>query len=192
MNAEQKKFSSSFSSDQFSDQFSILIDQQEIQSIIQSLAHTLNQKYKDQELILIGILKGSMIFMADLIRQISEVKVIVDFVQIKSQGRTKESQGSIIIEKDISTNIYDKNILIVEEIIDTARATNFLRKRIELSQPRSIEVITLIDKPYKRVVKFEANYIGKKINDQFVIGYGLDLDQTGRNLKDIYTLTYPN
>ena len=86
----------------------------------------------------------------------------------------------------------DRNVIIVEEIIDTGRALLFLKQRLKLASPRSIEVITLFDKPYKRAVSVEADMIGKKIDDQFIVGYGLDLEDYGRNLQDVFYLKYPN
>lgn len=185
---EENKFPSDFVSSQFVE----YVDEQEIASITKSLAHTINEKYRGQELVLIGILKGSMTFMSDLIKQISNVKIYVDFVRLSAMGRDKESNGTIILSKDISTNITDKNILIVEEIIDTGRALHFLKERLKQSDPRSIEVITLFDKPYKRAVPIKAEFIGKQIEDQFIIGNGLDLEEYGRNFKNVYYLKYPN
>lgn len=186
--AEQDKFHSSF----VSSQFVSYIDRQEIKSITETLANTISQKYAGQELVVIGILKGCSIFMADLIREIKNVKIYVDFVKLKAIGRSKESHGTICITKDITTNIMDRNVLIAEEIIDTGRALYFLKKRLQLSAPRNIEIATLFDKPYKRAVPLHPEMIGKKIDDHFVVGYGLDLEEHGRNLEDLFYLKYPN
>jgi hypoxanthine phosphoribosyltransferase len=188
MTNELRKFPSSF----VSDQFVPYIESSEIATITDSLAHAISQKYKGQELVMIGVLKGSSVFMSDLIKKIRNVKIYVDFVKVGSVGRSKESNGTIILKKDISTNILDKNVLIVEEIIDTGRALHFLKNRLLEAQPRSIEIITLFDKPYKRAVPIKANFIGKQIDDQFIIGHGLDLEEYGRNFKDIFYLKYPN
>jgi hypoxanthine phosphoribosyltransferase len=174
------------------DQFVKYVDREEIKGIISSLGHTINQRYAGEELVLIGILKGSMTIMADLCRELSDVNVYIDFLSVKAIGRSKENNGTITIEKDISTNILGKNILIVEEIIDTGRALHFLKNRLQLSSPKSVEILTLFDKPYKRAVPIKADYIGKKIDDQFIIGYGLDLESYGRNFEDVYYLKYPN
>ena len=185
---EKYKFHSKFEETQFIK----YINRDEIKGLVGSLGHTISKRYEGEELVLIGILKGSTVFMADLVREIKNVKLSIDFVALKAIGRTKESNGTIIIEKDISSNIKDKNVLIVEEIIDTGRALDFLKERLANSSPRSIEVITLFDKPYKRAVPINADFIGKKIDDQFIIGYGLDLEDYGRNFKDVYFLKYPN
>lgn len=188
MQKERAKFPSSF----IVDQFQSYIDRNEINTIVESLAYTISQKYQGQELVLVGMLKGSMTFMADLIRNIRDVKIYVDFIKVASVGRSKESNGTILITKDISTNIENRNVLLVEEIIDTGRALHFVKNRLQSSSPRSIEVITLFDKPYKRAVPLKADFIGKQIDDQFIIGYGLDLEEYGRNLSDVLYLKYPN
>mgnify|MGYP000577829603 FL=1 len=123
---ELNKFPSSFVSTQFEQYLS----QNEIQTISESLAHTLNQKYNGEELVIIGVLKGSIVFISDLIRHLKGIKVYVDFVKISAVGRTKEEDGTIILHKDIKTNIHGKNVLIVEEIIDTGRALFFLKERL--------------------------------------------------------------
>jgi hypoxanthine phosphoribosyltransferase len=188
MSDEKYKFPSSF----VSSQFVKYIDAKEIKGIVETLGHTLSQKYQGQELVLICVLKGSMVFLADLIREIKGVKVYVDFVKLQAVGRGKENHGTITISKDITTNLLDRNVVIVEEIVDTGRALNFLKKRLQLSSPRSLEVITLFDKPYKRSVNIQPDLTGKKIEDQFIVGYGLDLEDYGRNFEQLYFLRYPN
>ncbi len=186
--SELNKFPTTFTSSQFKKS----IDRNEIDTITSSLAHTLNQRYAGEELVLIGVLKGSLTFLSDLAKKLKDIKVYVDFVKLEAVGRDKENNGTIIVKKDISTNILDRNVLIVEEVIDTGRALEFLYTRIKQSNPRNIEIITLFDKPYKRAVNLKANYIGKQLDDQFIVGYGLDLEDYGRNLCDIYCLEFPN
>jgi hypoxanthine phosphoribosyltransferase len=185
---EKNKFHSSFTSTQFVK----YIDRREIQGMVETLGNAISQKYAEQDLVLVGVLKGSSVFMADLVRHIQGVRVYVDFVRLQSVGRSKESAGTICISKDITTNLVDRNVLIVEEIIDTGRALNFLKKRILQSSPRSVAVVTLFDKPYRRAVPISAEMIGKKIDDAFVVGYGLDLEDFGRNFTHLYSLRYPN
>lgn len=188
MSDEKNKFPSSFVSSQFVD----YIDANEIKGAVATLGNTLSQKYQGQDLVLIGVLKGSMVFLADLAREIKGVKVYVDFVKLQAVGRSKENHGTITISKDITTNIMDRNVVIVEEIVDTGRALSFLKKRLQLSSPKSLEVITLFDKPYKRAVNIQPDLTGKKIDDQFIVGYGLDLEDYGRNFEQVYYLKYPN
>ncbi len=186
--SELYKFPSNFVSDQFVE----YIDRNEIEATTKKLAQTINERYQGEELIIIGMLKGSIVFISDLIRHLKDIKVYIDFVQVGSVGRTKESTGTITLVKDIKTNILEKNVLIVEEIIDTGRALHFLKERLAQGCPKSIEILTLFDKPYKRMVPIQADYIGKQIDDQFVVGYGLDLEEYGRNISDLYYLKYPN
>ena len=185
---ELAKFPTNFESNQFVE----YIDKNEIETITKSLAHTIEQKYEGEDLVVIGILKGSMLFVSELLKNIRNVNIYLDFVSVKAIGRTKENIGTIVLNKDISTNIHSRNVLIVEQIIDTGRALQFVKNRLKLSNPKNIEVVTLFDKPYKRAVPIKAEYIGKQIEDQFIIGHGLDLDQYGRNFENIYYLKYPN
>lgn len=188
MSDEKNKFPSSF----VSSQFVKYVDSKEIKGVVEALGNSISQKYQGQDLVLIGVLKGSMVFLADLVRQIQGVKVYVDFVKVLAVGRSKENHGTLCITKDYSTNVMDRNVLIVEEIVDTGRALSFLKKRIQLSSPRSLEIVTLFDKPYKRAVNIQPDMTGKKIDDQFIVGYGLDLEDYGRNFEQVYFLKYPN
>jgi hypoxanthine phosphoribosyltransferase len=188
MSDEKNKFPSSF----VSSQFVKYVDSKEIKGIVEALGNNISQKYQGQDLVLIGVLKGSMVFLADLVREIRGVKVYVDFVKLQAVGRSKENHGTICISKDYTTNLMDRNVLIVEEIVDTGRALSFLKKRILLSSPKSLEVVTLFDKPYKRTVNVQPDMTGKKIDDQFIVGYGLDLEDYGRNFEQLYYLRYPN
>ncbi|MBY0516591.1 MAG: hypothetical protein K2P81_06780 [Bacteriovoracaceae bacterium] len=185
---EKDKFPSSFASSQFVK----YVDRKEIKTVVETLGHTISQQYAGQDLVLVGVLKGSMTFLADLARHIRGVRVYIDFVKLHAVGRSKESAGTICLSKDLTTNLVDRNVLIVEEIIDTGRALSFLKKRIQQASPRSVGVVTLFDKPYKRAVPMTAELIGKKLEDSFVVGYGLDLEDYGRNFEDLFSLKYPN
>ena len=167
------------------------IDRSEIKGLVGSLGHTISKKYEGQELIILAILKGSVIFLADLVREVRNVNIKLDFVSVDSFGKDKEKETTICFKKDIAIDITDKHVLIVEEIIDTGRAVKFLIDRVKLNHPKSINLITLFDKPYKRTSNLSPDHIGKKIDDQFIVGYGLDLEEFGRNLEDIYFLKYP-
>ena len=188
MSDEKNKFPSSF----VSSQFVKYIDGKEIKGIVEALGNTLSQKYHGQDLVLVGVLKGSMVFLADLAREIKGVKVYVDFIRLQAVGRSKENHGTLTISKDLTTNLMDRNVVIVEEIVDTGRALSFLKKRIMLSSPRSLEIVTLFDKPYRRTVNIQPDYTGKRIEDQFIVGYGLDLEDYGPNFEQLYYLKYPN
>lgn len=185
---ELNKFPSGF----VAEQFDVFLDEKEIDILTESLAHTLSHKYAGQELVVISLLKGSSFFVADLVRKLHDVKVVVDFVKLKAIGRTDDCPGTISLAKDISVNIRDKKVLVIKEIIDTGRAIHFLKSHLQQSEPHSIEILTLLDKPYQRVVPLAPEYVGKQIDEKFVVGYGMDLDQFGRNFSGIYSLNYPN
>ena len=186
--SEFNKFPSNF----VSEQFVPYIDEKEIQELTTKLADQISERFKGEELVVVGLLKGSMVFIADLIKKVRGVTIYIEFVQTQNIGRSKESSGTMIIKKDIKTNIQGRNILIVEEIIDTGRALHFLFNRLKQAEPRSIEILALFDKPYKRITPVKADYIGKQLDDKFVVGYGMDLENYGRNIRDLFYLKYPN
>lgn len=185
---EFNKFPSNF----VSEQFVPYIEEQEIEQLTSELAAKISERFKGEEIVIVGILKGSMVFISDLIKKTKGVTIYIEFVQIQSIGRSKESSGTIVLRKDIKSNIQGRNILVVEEIIDTGRALHFLVNRLQQAEPRTIEVLTLFDKPYKRITPVKVNYTGKTLDDKFVVGYGMDLENYGRNLKDLFYLKYPN
>lgn len=186
--SEHFKYPNNFIEDQFVPYF----EEQELQNLVKNLGKQISEKYKGKELVVIGVLKGSMIFTADLLREVNGVEVVVDFIKIQSVGRSEENAGTITLQKDIKTDISGKNVLIVEDIVDKGRALDFIMKRLEASSPKSIEVITLFDKPYMRKVNVPLHYVGQKIDLLFIVGYGMDLDDYGRNLREVYYLKYPN
>lgn len=172
--------------------FELYLKNDEVKEIIYSLAHQVNEQYAGQELVLICPLRGSLQLVYEFLKKLTKVHCYIDFVFISSLGVDKESLGSFKIRQDISTDIHQKNVLIIEEIIDSAKMLNFLIHRLKLAQPKKLEVLTLFDRPFKRKVKLEPDYIGKTVNDRFLIGMGLDLNQHARHLTDIYALKYPN
>jgi hypoxanthine phosphoribosyltransferase len=160
----------------------------EIDEIVGRLANEIEIDYKGKPLVLIGVLKGSLPFIADLSRKMNLAQRI-DFVSLSSQ---KGADGEYVttINKDISVQIADKHVLIVEEVIDAGRKLNFLKNRILSSSPASLKIVTLLDKPARRVINIKADYIGKTIEDRYVVGYGLDDGELGRNYPDIYYLRH--
>lgn len=171
--------------------FTKFLNETDIESIVISMANQINRDYDGKQVVLVGVLKGCCVFMADLCRQL-KLDVEVDFVRMVSQGRTLTDPGTVSIVKDITTDIRDKHVLIVEEIIDSGRALKFLYDRLRASQPASVEVLTFLDKRGKRMVDVPVKYSGRLIEDQFLVGYGLDLEEKCRNLPEIYFLKYPN
>lgn len=171
--------------------FTKYLSRHEIDAAVQNLANRINADYDGQPVVLVGVLKGALVFMADLVRHL-KVDVEVEFVRLSSYGRARASSGTVTIIKDIEADIRGKHVLIVEEIIDSGRTLRFLYDRLKASGPISVEICTLLDKAAKRVVEVPVKYVGRPIDDQFLIGYGLDLEEKCRNLPDIYYLKYPN
>ena len=168
---------------QIKDDMLPFITQDEIQKMVKNLARQIEADYDSKEVILVCPLRGSIHFTADLAREI-ELPQQVDFVHLQAV----EKGGAIKIIKDISTNIAGKHVLIVEEIIDTGRTLSFLRNRLLASSPASLKIVTLLDKPARRELPIRADYIGRTIDDRYVVGYGMDQEEFGRNYPDIYVM----
>ncbi len=162
------------------------LTKEEIEDLVAGLAEEIESDYQGKELILICVLKGSILFISDLMRKIN-LSQKVDFVSLKTfvndEGNTITS-----IVKDITTQITGKHVLIIEEIIDAGRKLSFLKNRLLASAPASLKVVTLLDKPARRVINIKPDYVGKTIEDRYVVGYGLDDGEIGRNYGDIFFL----
>jgi hypoxanthine phosphoribosyltransferase len=165
----------------------ILFSRVEIKNRVQELALQISRDYEGRELIVIGILRGAFIFMADLVREIS-VPCKIDFARVASYGAGAESSGKIVMTKDIETSICGRDVLIVEDIADTGLTLRYLVSWLQERNPRSLKVCVFLDKHVKRKVSFEADYVGFTIDDSFVVGYGLDFDEQYRCLPDIYVI----
>ena len=162
----------------------VLYPKDVIEKRVRELAGTISRDYEGKELIVIGILKGAFIFMADLIRFLS-VPSRVDFVRLASYGEGTSSSGNVVMTKDIETSIKDRDILIVEDVVDTGLTLSFLVNWLKERNPRSIKVCAFLDKRKRRRTPFEADYVGFTIDDGFVVGYGLDFNEKARFLPDI-------
>ena len=171
--------------------FSKFLSQAEIQVLVDELAAKIRADYAGKTLLLVCVLKGAYAFTADLMRALN-MDVEIDFVRLSSYGKGKVSSGTVTLIKDISRDIRDQHVLIVEEIIDSGLTLRFLYDRLIQSNPASLEIVTLLDKSTKRVVEVPVKYIGRKIEDKFLMGYGLDLEERARNLPDVFAMTYPN
>lgn len=156
---------------------------EEIQFLVRKLAKQIEMDYQNRKVIFICPLRGSIHFAADLMRSVN-LHQQVDFVYVRASSRG----GTISILKDISIDISGKDVLILEEIIDTGRTLSFLKNRLLSGNPASLKIVTLLDKPARRELPLRADYIGKTIDDRYVVGYGMDLDEAGRNYPDIYNL----
>lgn len=171
--------------------FTKYLSRHEIDASVQALANRINADYEGKPVVVVGVLKGAIVFMADLVRHL-KMDVEVEFVRLSSYGKARTSSGTVTIVKDIQADIRDKHVLIIEEIIDSGRTLKFLFERLKASNPASVEIVTLLDKASKRIVDVPVKYVGRTVEDQFLIGYGLDLEEKCRNLADIYYLKYPN
>jgi len=165
----------------------ILFPREEIRQRVQELARQISSDYEGRELIIIGVLKGAFIFMADLIREIS-IPCIVDFARLASYGAGSDSSGKVVMTKDIETSIRGRDILIVEDILDTGLTLQYFAEWLRERNPRSMKICVLLDKRKRRKVTFEADYVGFTIEDGFVVGYGLDFNEKFRFSPDIYVI----
>lgn len=163
----------------------ILFSRDKIAAEVRRLGREISQDYGDQEVMLVGVLKGSFLFIADLIREI-ESPAVIDFVRLASYGSGTQTSGIIEFRKELEMPIRDRDVIIVEDIVDSGYTLECLFNKLLLQQPRSLKVCTLIDKRARREVEIEADYVGITMDDGFIIGYGLDHDEKYRDLPDIY------
>tara|TARA_B100000315_G_scaffold260915_1_gene327282 strand:- start:24822 stop:25337 length:516 start_codon:yes stop_codon:yes gene_type:complete len=163
-----------------------LLSIEKIQKRVKELAGEISKDYNDRVPILIGVLNGSFIFLSDLARELT-IDCEVDFIKVNSYDG-KESSGTVHLLKDISADITNRHIILVEDIVDSGLTMNFLIKRLEGSNPASVAVVTLLFKSEIAQLNLELNYVGFEIPSDFVVGYGLDVEQKMRNLKSIYRL----
>ena len=162
----------------------IMIKENELNARVSELAEMINKDYGDRELVLIGVLKGCFVFMADLIKKLKSA-VRVYFMEISSYQSGTVSNGKITIKKDLDVDIEGKDVLIAEDIIDSGNTLSQLTEILKERKPNSIKVCTLLSKPARRQVEFEADYTGFEIEDKFIIGYGLDCAEQFRQLPYI-------
>lgn len=167
------------------DNMTHFITKAEVEEAVERLAKEIDIDYHGKELILIAPLKGSFMFVTDLSRKMNLKSVMIDYVYLKSI----KSGQSVQIRKDIETNITGKHVLIVEEIIDAGKTLNFLLKRLSANHPATLRVVALLDKPARRELALKPDYVGLTIDDRYVVGYGMDSEEKGRNYSDIYTFS---
>ncbi len=165
----------------------ILIDEASLQARIAELGEELSTDYAGRDILLIGILKGAVFFMADLMRRL-RVPCEIDFMAISSYGAGTDSSGVVRILKDLDINIEDRHVLVVEDIIDSGLTLSYLMRNLEARRPRTLEVCALLTKPERREIDVPVRYIGFEIPNRFVIGYGLDFAERYRNLPFVAVL----
>jgi hypoxanthine phosphoribosyltransferase len=162
----------------------ILVSEEEIQTKIKSLAQELTEEYKDRFPLAIGVLKGAMPFMADLLKRMN-CYLEMDFMDVSSYGSSTVSTGEVKILKDLDTSVEGRDLLIIEDIIDSGLTLSYLVDLFHYRKAKSIKIVTLLDKPTGRKSKIEADYVGFHVPDAFVVGYGLDYAEKYRNLPYI-------
>ena len=160
---------------------SILVSEEQLQKRIAELGQEISSDYKGQKLLMVGVLKGSVVFMADLMRQI-DLDVSIDFMAVSSYGSGTKTSGQVQILKDLNRSIEGKNILVIEDILDSGVTLSYLTSLLWSRKPASIRLCTLLDKPERRKVEVKPDYVGFTIPDAFVVGYGLDYDESFRQL----------
>lgn len=165
----------------------VLISEEEIRSKVRELGELITEEYRNKDLFVIGILKGSIVFLSDLIRNIS-VPLQMDFMAVSSYGTSTHTSGVVRILKDLETDIISRDVLIVEDIIDTGLTLSYLKENLLTRNPASLKVCTFLDKPSRRRVPLTPDYNGYEIQDEFVVGYGLDCNENFRNLPYIGVL----
>ena len=165
----------------------VLVDEETIRVRVMELGEAISQAYAEQDLVLVSVLKGSIIFMADLVRAITTPHEI-DFMATSSYGAATHSSGVVRILKDLNVSIQGRNVLVVEDIIDSGHTLNYLLRLLQERQPASLRIVTLLDKPERRSVPIDVDWVGFSIPNEFVVGYGLDYNELYRNLPYIGVL----
>ena len=165
----------------------VLLTEDQIRGRVAELGVELAHDYADRQPLLVSVLKGSIVFLADLIRA-TELPLAVDLMELSSYGAAMESSGQVRILKDLSASIEGRDVIVVEDIIDTGLTLNYLLRYLRGKNPRSLRICTLLDKPARRLVDIPVDYVGFTIPDQFVVGYGLDYGEYYRNLRFVGVL----
>ena len=167
-----------------SEKLTVMITEEEIEKRIKEIADEINKEYAGSEVHLVCVLRGGSFFMCELAKRI-DLPVTLDFISCSSYGNDTKSSGVVRIVKDLSDSIVDKNVIVIEDVVDTGRTLKYLMHMLSERKPRSLKLCSLLDKPSRRVVEVDADYIGFTIPDKFVVGYGLDYAQKYRNLPYI-------
>jgi hypoxanthine phosphoribosyltransferase len=160
-----------------------LITEEQIKVRVKELGKQISDDYRGKDILLVGILKGSIPFLCSLMWEIDNEKLAMDFMDVSSYGSETESSGDVKILKDVDSSIKGKNVLIVEDIVDTGRTMQKLLGMLKTREPASLKICTLLDKPSRRVCEVKVDYVGFEIENKFVAGFGLDDDQCMRQLK---------
>ena len=168
----------------FDDVQEILYSKEQLSAIVERLGKQISADYQGKDLMLISVLKGSLVFMSDLMRNIT-IPCSIDFLSVSSYGSGTATSGQVQILKDLDTSVEGKHLLIVEDILDSGVTLSFLLKTLQSRNPASIRLCTLLDKPERRRVQVFADYVGTTVPDAFIVGYGLDYAEKYRNIPYI-------
>lgn len=166
---------------------SVLFSEKEIENIVNTLANQIEKDYNDKDFVMVGLLKGSVLFMSDLMKKIN-LDFSIDFMVVSSYGSGTQSTGRVNVQKDISQSVEGKEILIVEDIIDSGNTLNFITKYLTAKGAKAVKLCTLFDKPSRRTADIAVDYVGSEIPDVFIVGYGLDYNEKYRNLPYVGVL----
>ena len=165
----------------------VLLREEEIREIVGRLAAEIERDYQGKSPLLMGILKGSFVFMADLMRRL-DLPLEVEFVRLSSYGRGKETSGRVRVGQGLRTSVQGRDILVVEDIVDTGLTMSFFLDYLRRKKPASVKLCSFVDKPSRRRVPVNIDYLGFTVPDKFIVGYGLDWDERFRNLPQLCTL----
>ncbi len=169
------------------DQLRVLITRDQIAAKVAELGARITADFAGEPLLLIGVLKGAAIFLADLARQI-QLDVSFDFIAVSSYGNAKRQSGEVRLVKDVDHSVEGKNIILVEDILDTGLTLTYIKNLLQAHRPKALKIAALLDKTSRRTEPIQADYVGFQIPDEFVVGYGLDFGEHYRNLPDICVL----
>ena len=162
----------------------VLITQEQINEKAAEIGKRIEEDFKGESVVLVGILRGAVLWMADIMKNVN-LDMVIDFMSVSSYGESTKSSGIVRIIKDLDTDIEGKNVIIVEDIVDSGRTLSYLKTYFENRDAKSVKICTLLDKPAGRKVEIDVDYIGFTVDDIFIVGYGLDYDQKYRNLPYI-------
>ena len=164
------------------EKINVLIDEEKLNKRIKEMSQQISREYKGEEIVLVCILKGAVYFMVDLSKNIKDTSVILDFMKVSSYGEGTETTGKVELKLDLSTNIENKNVIIVEDILDTGYTLDYLYNYLKNKKPKTLKICVLLDKKERREKNIDADYVGFEIENKFVVGYGLDYAEKFRNL----------
>ncbi len=169
------------------DKLTVLITRRQVAAKVAELGARITADFAGEPVLLVGVLKGATIFLADLARQI-ELDVSFDFIAVSSYGNAKRQSGEVRLVKDVDCSVEGKNLILVEDILDTGLTLTYIRNLLQAHRPKSLKIATLLDKVSRRTQTIQGDYVGFQIADEFVVGYGLDFAEHYRNLPDVCVL----